>query len=163
MELTVSQAIWFLPVALPVCLYICWTDMKFMKIPNKAVLVLIAAFAVTGLFALPLEDYLWRYAHLGAVLAIGFVLASAGAVGAGDAKFATAMAPFIALSDLTLVLTLFAAMLLGAFVAHRLAGRVPAIRSATADWASWGEKRDFPMGLALGGTLGCYLMLPFLT
>jgi len=53
-------------------------------------------------------------------------------------------------------------MLLGALVAHRLAGRVPAIRSATADWASWGEKRDFPMGLALGGTLVCYLLLPLL-
>ena len=160
--LTLTQAIWFLIVALPVSVYISWTDMKFMKIPNKAVLVLIAGFAVMGLIALPFDEYLWRYVHLVTVLGIGFVLASAGAMGAGDAKFATAMAPFIAFQDLTLVLTLFAAMLLGAFVAHRLAGRVPAIRSATADWASWGEKRDFPMGLALGGTLGCYLLLPLL-
>ncbi|MBO6792192.1 MAG: prepilin peptidase [Dinoroseobacter sp.] len=160
--LTLTQAIWFLIVALPVSVYISWTDMKFMKIPNKAVLVLIAGFAVTGLIALPFDEYLWRYVHLVTVLCIGFVLASAGAMGAGDAKFATAMAPFIAFQDLTLVLTLFAAMLLGAFVAHRLAGRVPAIRSATADWASWGEKRDFPMGLALGGTLVCYLLLPLL-
>ena len=160
--LTLTQAIWFLIVALPVSVYISWTDMKFMKIPNKAVLVLIAGFAVMGLIALPFDEYLWRYVHLVTVLGIGFVLASAGAMGAGDAKFATAMAPFIAFQDLTLVLTLFAAMLLGAFVAHRLAGRVPAIRSATADWASWGEKRDFPMGLALGGTLVCYLLLPLL-
>jgi prepilin peptidase CpaA len=163
LSLTLTQALWFLPIAVPICFYIAWTDMKFMKIPNKAVLLLLAGFAITGFFALPLEDYLWRYAHIGAVLALGFIVASAGLVGAGDAKFATAMAPFVAFPDLSLVLTLFAAMLIGAFVAHRLAGRIPAIRSATADWASWGEKRDFPMGLALGGTLACYLALPLLT
>ena len=158
--LTWAQAMWFLPVALPISFYIAWTDMKFMRIPNKAVLLMIAGFAITGLFALPLDEYLWRYAHLLVVLALGFLFASAGAMGAGDAKFATAMAPFIAFQDLTLVLTLFAAMLLGAFVAHRLAGRVSVIRSATADWASWGETRDFPMGLALGGTMVSYLVLP---
>ena len=83
--LTLTQAIWFLIVALPVSVYISWTDMKFMKIPNKAVLVLIAGFAVTGLIALPFDEYLWRYVHLVTVLGIGFVLASAGAMGGGVA------------------------------------------------------------------------------
>lgn len=162
LTLTLAQALWFLPIALPVSLYIAWTDMKFMRIPNKAVLALLIGFAVLGLFALPLTEYLWRYVHFFAVLGIGFVVASAGLVGAGDAKFAAAMAPFVALGDLMAMLTLFAAVLLGAFATHRLAARVPAIRSATADWASWGEKRDFPMGLALGGTLCLYLLMPIL-
>ena len=34
---------------------------------------------------------------------------------------------------------------------------VPPFRRATADWASWTHK-DFPMGLALAGTLIFYLV-----
>ncbi len=161
-ETTATTALWFLPFVLPICVYVSWTDMKFMKIPNKSVLLLAAVFAVVGLVALPLDEYLWRYAHLGAILLLGFVMASAGVVGAGDAKFAAAMAPFVAYPDLLLVMTLFAAVLLGAFAAHRIARRIPAVRAATPDWASWTEKRDFPMGLALGGTLVFYFLLPLL-
>ncbi len=50
------------------------SDMKFMKIPNKAVLALMAVFAVVGLIALPLDVWAWRWAHfLVIVLVIGFV------------------------------------------------------------------------------------------
>jgi prepilin peptidase CpaA len=34
---------------------------------------------------------------------------------------------------------------------------VPPLRRVTEDWASWTHK-DFPMGLALGGTLIFYLL-----
>lgn len=162
MNVTVTEALWFLPFVVPVCLFVAWCDMKFMRIPNKTVLLLIGIFALIGLFALPLMDYAWRWVHLLVVLGIGFVVASAGLVGAGDAKFAAAMAPFIAVGDLALVLTLFAAILLGAFVTHRTARAIPAVRRATPDWESWTRKRDFPMGLALGGTLMFYFVLPVL-
>ena len=114
------------------------------------------------MIALPVDEYLWRLLQLVVVLVIGFVLNAAGLVGGGDAKYAAAMAPFFARQDGILVLQLFAAMLLGAFVAHRLAKRIPAIRRATAGWKSWDAGRDFPMGLALSGTLIAYLLLPFL-
>ncbi len=42
-------ALWFLPFVLPIALWVAWSDMKFMKIPNKAVLALVAVFAVVGL------------------------------------------------------------------------------------------------------------------
>lgn len=150
------EALWFLPFVAPVAIWVAWSDMKFMKIPNKAVLALAGVFAVVGLLALPLPEYGWRWVHLGVVLAIGFVLTIAGAMGAGDAKFAAAMAPFVALGDARLFIGIFAASLLAAFAAHRLMRAVPAFRAATPDWSSWTHAK-FPMGLALSGALLIHL------
>jgi prepilin peptidase CpaA len=113
-------------------------------------------YLVTGLFVLPLATYLWGWALCAIVLAIGFVLNAAGVLGAGDAKFAAAMAPFFVLSDLRFDLGLFAACLLGAFASHRLLRASP-FRTAVPDWASWSHPR-FPMGLALAGMLIFYLL-----
>jgi prepilin peptidase CpaA len=68
------------------------------------------------------------------------------------------MAPFIDPGDARVVLVLYAAVLLAAFTTHRAARAVPAIRTAFPAWESW-SRRDFPMGLALGGTLIFYLAL----
>jgi prepilin peptidase CpaA len=157
-EIAVWTALWFVPFALPIGIWVAWNDMAFMKIPNKAVMALFVVFAVVGLVALPFTDYLWRYAQLAAVLAIGFVLNMARAVGAGDAKFAAAMAPFVDPGDLRILLVLFTAVLIAAFATHRAARAVPAVRGAFPAWESW-TRRDFPMGLALGGTLIFYLLL----
>jgi prepilin peptidase CpaA len=72
------------------------------------------------------------------------------------------MGLFVARTDALLVLVLFAAILLGAFTTHRLARALPPVRRMTPDWESWTRARDFPMGLALSGTLVIYLLLPFL-
>ena len=156
LEAQAREALWFLPFVIPVAIWVAWSDMKFMKIPNKAVLALAGVFAVVGLLALPLADYAWRWVHLGVVLAIGFAMTIAGLVGAGDAKFAAAMAPFVALGDARLFIGIFAASLIAAFVAHRLMRAIPAFRAATPDWASW-THRKFPMGLALSGALLMHL------
>lgn len=158
MEIAASTALWFAPFAVPIGIWVAWNDMAFMKIPNKAVIALFAVFVVVGLLALPFESYVWRYAQLAGVLALGFVLNIARAVGAGDAKFAAAMAPFVDPGDVRVVLVLFAAVLIAAFVTHRAARAVPAVRTAFPAWESWSRK-DFPMGLALGGTLIFYLLL----
>ena len=154
---TATTALWFLPFALPIAVWVAWSDMKFMRIPNKAVLALTAVFLVVGLAALPLEVWAWRWTHLLVVLAIGFVANLAGVIGAGDAKYAAAMAPFFPASDLRLVLALLAAAIVGAFISHRMARAIGPVRAMTADWASWTHK-DFPMGLALSGTLIFYLL-----
>ena len=92
------------------------------------------------------------------ILLIGMALNASGLVGAGDAKFSAAAAPFIAFGDLRLVLAIFAATLLAAWVTHRIAKHSP-IRRAVPDWESWDQGWDFPMGLALGGALAIYLTL----
>lgn len=150
-------ALAFLVAALPIGIWVAWSDMKTMKIPNKAVMALILAFVVIGLVVLPFLAFVWALGLGLIVLVAGFVGNAAGLFGAGDAKFAAAMAPFFIGADLRFVLGLFAACLLGAFASHRLAGRIPAFRRATADWQSWTNK-DFPMGLALAGTLIFYLL-----
>jgi len=68
------------------------------------------------------------------------------------------MAPFFVGADLRFALALFAACLLGAFVAHRGMRMVGPFRRLTPDWESWTNK-DFPMGLALSGTLVFHLLL----
>ncbi len=150
--------LWFLPLTVPITVWVSWSDMKFMKIPNKAVLALAAVWVATGWILLPWQVWLWGFALMAVVLVAGFLVNAISLIGAGDAKFAAAMAPFFTTADLRLLLGLFAACLLGAFAAHRLVRLVPAVRRATADWASWGD-RKFPMGLALSGTLIFYPVL----
>ncbi|MDK3017131.1 prepilin peptidase [Pseudodonghicola flavimaris] len=158
MALTTSAALWFLPFVLPLCFYVCFTDLREMRITNQAVLALAAVFVVVGLIALPLPVYGLRLLQLVGVLVVGFLLTAAGTMGAGDAKFAAAAAPFVAPGDLRLLLALFAANLLAAFAAHRIAKHSP-LRRIAPEWKSWNTGRQFPMGLALGTTLALYLIL----
>jgi prepilin peptidase CpaA len=158
MALLASHALWFLPFVLPICLYVAFTDMAQMKITNQAVVLLALIFVVLGIFLFPFGDYLWRLAAMVIVLVVGIVLNAAGALGAGDAKFAAAAAPFISLGDLRLMMALFMATLLAAAVAHRTAKYTP-LRQMAPHWVSWDKGKKFPMGLALGPTLAIYLIL----
>ncbi len=158
MALTQFEAWLYLPFVLPICFYVAFTDLREMRITNQAVLVLGGLFLVLGLIALPFDSYLWRLAQIGIVLVAGFVLSAAGAVGAGDAKFAAAAAPYIALGDVQFLIIIFTANLLAAVATHRLAKNTP-LRRIAPHWESWDKAWDFPMGLSLGGTLGIYLAL----
>ncbi len=153
-----TAALWFLPFVLPICIWAAWSDMKYLKIPNAAVLALTGVYLVVGPIALPLDDYLWRLLHLVVVLVIGFVLNMARLIGAGDAKFAAAMAPFIAREDALEMMLFFAAVLIAAFLTHRLFQSSKAFRRMTEGWESW-DTKDFPMGLALGSVLVFYLVM----
>lgn len=158
MAISATAALWFLPFVLPICFYVAFTDMKQMRITNQAVLVLTAIFVLLGLFLLPFDTYLWRLLSLVVVLVVGIALNAAGVMGAGDAKFAAAAAPYIAWGDLRLLLMLFMATLLAAAATHRGVKYTP-LRRLAPDWQSWQETKKFPMGLALGTTLGLYLIL----
>ena len=153
-----ATALWFLPFVLPIALWVSWSDMATMKIPNKAVLAQLIVFAVIGLIALPFVEYLWRWSHFAVVLVIGFVLSTLGMMGAGDAKYGAAMAPFIALSDAFAFLFLLLPTVIGAFIVHRLARR-SSLRDKFPDWESW-TRREFPMGMALAPSLVFYLLIP---
>lgn len=153
-----ASALAFLIMVTPVCAWVIWTDLKYMKIRNTAVMALVAIYALAGPFLLPLDVWAWRWLHLVVVLAIGVFLNAVAHFGAGDAKFAAAAAPFFSLSALPLVIVLLAAFILGAFTAHRMFRRIPAVRAAAPDWVSW-TRADFPLGLALVGTLWAYLLI----
>lgn len=160
--LSADAALWLLLIAAPVSFYVAWSDMRAMRIPNMAVVLLALGYLVLGAIALPWPQYLAQLVHLPVVLLIGFLLSTFRAIGAGDAKFAAAMAPFVARGDGILMLYVFASMLAAAFFAHRGARRLPALRNLAPDWESWHRGKEFPMGLALGGALVAYLLLAVL-
>ena len=151
-------ALWLLIFSTPIALYVAWSDLRAMRIPNLSVVALVVVYGVVGAITLPLSVWAWSWLHFAVVLVVGFVLSLTGGFGAGDAKFAAAMAPFVALGDLRLFLVLFSAVVLAAFIAHRILRAIPAMRRATPDWASW-ERKEFPFGLALGPALIFYLGL----
>ena len=158
MSITALTALWFLPLVLPLCFYVAYTDMAQMRITNQAVIVLAAVFVVMGVFLLPFDVYLWRLAAMVMVLVVGFVLNLAGAFGAGDAKFCAAAAPYIALGDLQFLVMLFMVVLMAAGATHRGVKYTP-LRRLAPEWASWDQGKKFPMGFALGFTLALYLIL----
>ena len=158
MTLSATAALWYLPFVLPICLYVAYTDLRDMKIKNEAVLALAGLFLILGLITLPLPEYGMRIAQMVGVLVIGIVLNAIGAVGAGDAKFVAAAAPFVPPQDGAVVLMVFCATLLAAFLTHRIAKYSP-LRRAAPHWESWDRKGDFPMGLALGPAFAIYLAL----
>lgn len=157
---TPLQGLVFGLLTLPICVWVAYTDLSQMKIKNEAVLAMFAVFLLAGIFVItPFTDYLWRFAHIAVILAIGFVMNMIGGVGAGDAKFAAAMAPFIALADWSEVLIIFCVLLIITWVGHRVIRNITAIRNLAPNWKSWSEKKDFPMGVTLAATQITYLAL----
>lgn len=159
MALSAQAALWFLPFIVPLCLYVAYTDLAYMRITNPTVMAIAAVFVVIGFFLFPLNVFLWQLAQLAIVLVVCMVLNAAGVMGAGDAKFLAAAAPFVALGDIRLVMALFAAVLLAAYGTHRIAKHT-SLSNIAPNWQSWNQKgRRFPMGFALGPTLALYLVL----
>ncbi|WP_120502264.1 prepilin peptidase [Roseovarius sp. EL26] len=159
MYITSAQALWFLPFVTPICLWVTWSDLSAMRIPNKAVLALFAVFVVVGLFALPTwSAYGWRFVSFAIVLALGIVANAAGLMGAGDSKFLAAAAPFVVPADTPILCIIFSANLLACFCAHRV-GKNTRLRALAPDWTSWSRGKKFPMGFALSSTLVIYLIL----
>jgi prepilin peptidase CpaA len=157
----VQTALVLLPFVLPIAIWVAWSDMKVMKIPNTAVLAMAAVWPLVGWLAVPLNLWLWGFAIMAIVLAAGFVGNLAGLFGAGDAKFAAAIAPVFVGADGLFLMGLYAACALGALAAHRGMKRVPAFRRATPDWKSW-QSAKFPFGLSLAGMVLFYLLAAFL-
>jgi prepilin peptidase CpaA len=154
--LPASAAAWLLPFVVPIAFWVAWSDLKAMRIPNNAVIALAAVFVIVGFWTLPFPVWAWAWAQLAIVLVIGFLLTLTRMVGAGDAKFAAAMALFILPEDLGFFFPMFAAVAVASLIVHRVLRRIPAVRAAAPTWASW-ERKEFPMGLALGPSLVFYL------
>lgn len=153
-----QEALFYLPFTIPIAIWVSYSDMSRMKIPNKANYALFAVFIVVGFLILPLGEYLWRYVHFAVALLIGLVMNLARMMGAGDAKFIAALAPMIPLADVGNVMFVFAAVLIIGFVLHRTARSIPMIRNLAPDWKSW-DRKDFPMGLNLSSALVAYQIL----
>jgi len=134
-----------------------WFDLKKLRIPNWCVVAVVGLFIVTGLWGLPLDVFAWRLLHGVIVLFVGFGLysISGGNVGGGDIKLIAALTPFIAGTDLGFVLLVFALLSFTGLMIHRFVRAM--LRDRKTGWAALDQKRFFPAGLLLGGTIMIYL------
>lgn len=155
--MTAYAAYWFLPAIIPVAIFISWNDMRSMKITNNSVVVLLVIYGVIGSFAFGFEMYLWQWLHFPIMLIVCILLWMLRLMGGGDAKMIAAMAPYFVLSDLELILRLFAASLISALIVHTLFRLTP-LKRPVAEWKSWHAGRFFPKGFPLSMTLLLYLV-----
>ncbi len=160
LAITSNEAIWFLIPSIPICLYVIYTDLSKMIIPNIMVLALLGVFIIIGPFVLPFETYLWRFAHFGVVLAVGYIFYLIAGIGAGDVKFAAAMATFIALPDWGFALILYTVFSLLGLLLHQIARRIGFIQRITSGWKSFDLKQGhYPLGISLAVMHLVYLSL----
>lgn len=158
MALTAWAAGWFFLTTLPFCLFVAYSDLSRMKIPNLATDGLLMLYVLVGLIALPFSQYLWGFAHFAVMLVVGMVLNAGRVLGAGDAKFVASAAPFVPLADLTIVFIVLASALVGGFATHRLVKHTR-LRRIAPDWESWSTGARFPMGFPLAMALSIYFLL----
>ena len=151
-------ALVFAILAAPICLWVAYSDLRAMRIPNPAVYSLFGLFVLVGPVVLPLGDYLWQLLHMPVLLVLGIAINAARLVGAGDAKFLAAAGPYLWLGDLRALFLIFLTTLLAGFIAHRLARHSP-LRRLAPGWRSWSVGTKFPMGFPLAATLMIYLVL----
>ena len=134
-----------------------WFDLKSLRIPNWCVIAVVVLFFVTGLWGLPLDVFAWRVLAGVIVLFVGFGLysISGGHVGGGDIKLIAALTPFIAGPDVGFVLIVFALLSFAGLVVRALVRAL--LRDRKTGWQALDQKRFFPVGLLLGGTIMIYL------
>ena len=138
---------------------IAWHDLKALRIPNWSVLAVLGLFFVTGLWGLPLDVFAWRLLHGVIVLVLGFGLytVAGGHIGGGDIKMIAALTPFVPGAHLGFVLLVFVGLSFAGLLVHRLVRAY--LGGRTTGWAALDQRRFFPVGLLLGGTIMVYLVV----
>ncbi len=157
----VREALFFLPFVLPIAIWVSWSDLSRMKIPNYAVLAMGALWPLLGWLVFPMNLWLWGFAIMAIVLVAGFLGNMVGLFGAGDAKFAAAMAPVFTGGDPVFIALLYSVCSIAALITHRGLRAIPAVRAMAPDWKSWTHNK-FPMGTALAMMVVLYLLAAFL-
>jgi prepilin peptidase CpaA len=153
-----TDAMILLIPVLPISIWAAWSDLKRMKIPNTSVLAMAAVWPLLGWFLVPMSAWLWGFALMAIVFVAGFLLYLTGTFGAGDAKFAAAMAGLFVGGNIGEILLIIFLCMIGSLAVHRLLRSLPVVRNATPDWESWTKRRYFPFGLALSSIVVVYLL-----
>jgi prepilin peptidase CpaA len=154
-----TDAMILLVPVLPIAIWAAVSDLKRMKIPNTSVLAMAAVWPLLGWYVSPtLTVWAWGFALMAIVFVAGFLLYLTGTFGAGDAKFAAAMAGVFVGGNIGEILLIIFFSMIGSLFFHRFLRSLPVVRNATPDWESWTKKRYFPFGLALACIVIFYLL-----
>ncbi|MBL9063595.1 prepilin peptidase [Tabrizicola sp.] len=153
-----TDAMILLVPVLPIAIWAALSDLKRMKIPNNAVIAMAAVWPLLGWYLVPLTAWFWGFALMVIVFAAGFLLYLTGTFGAGDAKFAAAMAGIFVGGNIGEILLIIFVSMVGSLILHRVLRSLPVVRNATPDWESWTRRRYFPFGMALSVIVVFYLL-----
>jgi len=136
---------------------VAWYDLKYLRIPNWSVLAVAGVYVVTGLWGLPLDVFAWHLLYGVIVLVVGFLLYTVASshMGGGDIKLIAALTPFIFARDLGFIALVYALLAIVGLTIQRFARAIQ--RDRVTGWKSLDQKRVFPAGLLLGGTIMIYL------
>lgn len=156
-----------LPIAaaavIPALVYVVWTDLKTMRIPNVACLVIFLAFLPTGLAGLDIETFGWRLAHTAIAFFLGYAIFSltSGAIGGGDLKLGIALVPYVPgvylplLAQLYIVMSVLTLLVfLGLRAGLRGRTQLAAIEASSTSFM----KLPFPFALVLSSTFIAYFV-----
>jgi prepilin peptidase CpaA len=153
-----TDAMILLVPVLPIAIWAAVSDLKRMKIPNTSVIAMAAVWPLLGWFLVPMSAWFWGFALMAIVFVAGFLLYLTGTFGAGDAKYAAAMAGIFVGGNIGEILLIIFVSMVGSLIVHRILRSLPIVRNATPDWESWTRRRYFPFGLALSAMLIIYLL-----
>ncbi len=130
----------------PVMAAVAYFDLRYMRIPNKLVVIAVLLFLVTApLVAWPEVGI--RLAMALTVLAIGFGLFAMGLFGGGDAKMMAALMLFVPSQTYTLFGYGFSLAMLAGIGLILLLRCVPVFSGSS--WVSMQQKGTFPMGISI--------------
>ena len=104
-------------IVVPLLLAVILYDLRFMRIPNKLVVLFAVVALVMAPFQIGVEEILWRFGIAGIVFLGGLIFYARGMMGAGDVKLLAVLMlliPVEGLSAFTMLLSL--SMLLGVAV-----------------------------------------------
>lgn len=170
MQIDATQALLFALPVVPICILTFYVDMRAKRITNVTVWALFVSFVAIGLLTMPLNDFLWRFAHYGVVFAYGLLMWFMRQVGAGDVKFAAVLALFVHPGDIRLMLFVGVAAMIAATVTVLIAKATPLHRMAP-HWATWaapdgnadsvgkGQRFTIPMGTGFALMLATYVVM----
>jgi prepilin peptidase CpaA len=153
-----TDAMILLVPVLPIAVWAAVSDLKRMKIPNTAVIAMAAVWPLLGWYLVPMTAWFWGFAIMAIVFVAGFLLYLTGTFGAGDAKFAAAIAGLFVGGNIGEILLIIFVSMIGSLTLHRILRSLPFIRNATPDWESWTRRRYFPFGMALSVIVVFYLL-----
>lgn len=153
-----SDALILLVPVLPIAIWAAVSDLKRMKIPNRAVIAMAAVWPLIGWYLVPLDAWLWGFAIMAVVFVAGFLLYLTGTFGAGDAKYSAAMAGLFVGGNIGEILLITFVSMIGSLILHRILRSLSFVRNATPDWESWNRRRFFPFGLSLSAIVVFYLL-----
>lgn len=130
---------------LPVLLYIIYTDLSDLRIPNAAVMVLMIIFAATQLPVLPLQELMMRVFAATAIFGLCLIVFALHLLGGGDVKLLPAVVLFVPSTEWAqFVLALSVSVILTLTILRWLRGF-----SSGGKWKSVNQTSRYPLGPAI--------------